>query len=318
MKNLFKNWKKYNPFLFLRETVRSLIDLYIVKGKKRYLTRKKFGEKRRLCAEETNAFYRESILSGKPFLAGRLGTAEVRRINRFVMKELGLCKSYKPAHLKSILLNRSPELADWYAKQIIDLMANVDIIPAWCPYGEAYLIRQFAKNVKICGLADIEPYFFDQPWTAALKGKKVLVVNPFDQTIRQQYEKRELLFENKDVLPEFELHTLKSVMVLTPEDNTYGSIIDAVDYMYNEAMKIDFDIALLGCGPQGMILANRFKQQGKQAIYLGGIVQILFGIKGKRWDTQEAYSRMYNEHWTYPIEEPPKGAEKLDAACYWK
>ena len=311
-----KNWKKYNGFLFLSETLRSVANSKL--KSKNYVTRQKYGKKRKLSAEETNAFYREKILSGEPFFAGRLGAAEMRRVNKHVMIKLGISKKYKSAHLKNILLNNSPELADWYAEQIIGLLPNVDILTAWCPIGEAYLIRQFAKKAKLCGIADIEPYFHKNPWTAALKGKKVLVINPFDQTIRQQYEKRELLFEDKDMLPEFELHTVKSVMVLTPEENTYGTIIDAIDYMYNEAMKIDFDIALLGCGPQGMILAEKFRQQGKQAIYLGGILQIMFGIKGKRWDTQELYKNLYNEHWTYPIEEAPKGAEKLDSACYWK
>ena len=88
--------------------------------------------------------------------------------------------------------------------------------------------------------------------------------------------------------------------------------------MYEEAMKIDFDIALLGCGQTGMILAERFRQQGKQAIYLGGALQLLFGLKGKRWDNMEKHSALYNEHWIYPIEEMPKGAERIEGGCYWK
>ena len=318
MPNLMKTWKTYNGLLFLKETFRTVMDGKVFCGKNRALHRERYGRRTKLSAAETNDCYRELILSGKPFLAGRLGSAEMRRVNRYVMKQLGLCKGYKEAHIRSVLLNKSPALADWYAEQIISLLPNVDIMPVWCPIGEAYLVRQFAKKAKLTHLADIEPFFYEHPWTAALKGKKVLVINPFDESIRLQYKKRELLFENPEILPEFELHTLKSVMVLTPEDNTYGTIIDAVDYMYEEAMKTDFDIALLGCGPQGMILAERFRQQGKQAIYLGGVLQILFGIKGSRWDVMPTHSTLYNEHWIYPVEEPPKGAEKLDSACYWK
>lgn len=320
MTKLIHNWKKYNLPLFLVESARSLYYIKTSKGKKekKYVTRKKYGKKKKLTAEQTNEYYRELIMSGKPFVAGRLGTGEARRVNRYIMMNLGLSKEYAPSHIKSVVINNSPELADWYCEQILELLPNVDIMPAWCSIGEPYLVRKFAHKTKLCRLEDIEPFWNEHPWTNALKGKKVLVINPFDESIRMQYEKRELLFENKEILPEFELKTLKSVMVLTPEDNTYGTIIDVVDYTYNEAMKIDFDIALLGCGQVGMILAEKFRQQGKQAIYLGGILQILFGIKGKRWDVQEKYKKMYNEYWTYPIEEPPKGYQKVEGGCYWQ
>lgn len=318
MFRLIENWKKYNLPLFLSETLRSVYYLKINNKARKYVFREKYGNRKKLSGQEINDFYREKILSGEPFFAGRLGSAEMRRVNRYVMKEVGLCKDYKESHLKNPLLKNSPELADWYAQQIIELLPNVDVMPAWCPIGESYLIRQFAKKAKLAHFEDIEPFWYENPWTSALTGKKVLVINPFDESIQQQYAKRELLFANKEMLPEFELRTVKSVMVLTAEDNTFGTIMDVIDYMYDEAMKEDFDIALLGCGPQGMILAERFRQQGKQAIYLGGIIQMMFGIKGKRWDEQEKYSKMYNEHWIYPVEEPPQGSKKLDGGCYWR
>ena len=315
--NLFKNWRKYNICLFLTETLRSLYYVKINHQQRKYVYRKKYGKRKKLSAQETNDFFLNSILSNKPFFAGRLGSAEMRRANRHIMIKLGLAKNFKPEHYRGALYN-TPELAAWMSDQLLEVMPDVDIMPAWCLLAEPYIIRQFAKKAKISHFEDIEPFWYDMPWTSALKGKKVLVINPFDQSIRQQYEKRELLFENKNILPEFELHTLKSVMILSPEDNVYGTAVEAIDYMYNEAMKIDFDIALLGCGPMGMILADKFVKQGKQAVYLGGVLQMMFGIKGKRWDCQEKYANLYNEHWTYPVEELPKGAERLDSACYWK
>ncbi len=316
--NIIENWKKYNGMLFVEENLRSAINSKFFPKKRRHVTRTKYGNRTKISGQKCNDFYRESILSRKDFFAGRLGSAEMRRVNRHVMMKLGIVKSYKESHLKNILLNKSPELADWYAQEVIDLLPNVDIMPAWCPIGEAYLIRQFAKKAKLCGFEEIEPFWYDNPWTEALRGRKVLVVNPFVESIKKQYEKRELLFDNPNMLPEFELHTVKSVMVLTEEDNTYGTIKDAIEYMYEESMKEDFDIALIACGPMGMILAERLRQQGKQVIYLGGVLQLLFGIKGKRWDCQEKYLNLYNEHWIYPVEEPPKGSEKLDSSCYWK
>lgn len=47
------------------------------------------------------------------------------------------------------------------------------------------------------------------------------------------------------------------------------------------AMKINFDTAIIGCGAYGMPLAAQIKNAGRQAIHLGGAVQLLFGIKGE-------------------------------------
>ena len=48
----------------------------------------------------------------------------------------------------------------------------------------------------------------------ALKGKRVLVIHPFDDTIQKQYLRRETLFDDPNILPEFELHTIKAVQTI--------------------------------------------------------------------------------------------------------
>lgn len=312
-----RNWTKYNLPLYLMETGRCVFNMKFRPGQRSEFLRQKYGSRRKLTAQQANDFYREKILSGEPFLGARLGSGEMRRVNRYFMRKFGLCKDYRPDHIASVILNHSPELADWYCERLVETMPLVDIMPAWCAIAEPYLIRQFAKDAKLCNIQDIEPFWYENPWTSALKGKKVLVINPFDESIQMQYKKRELLFKDKDMLPEFELHTLKSVMVLTPEDNIYGTIIDVVNDTYEKAMAIDFDIAILGCGQVGMLLAGMFKRQGKQAIYMGGALQLMFGIRGKRWDNKEEYAELFNEHWIYPVEEPPAGAKRIEGGCYW-
>ncbi len=116
----------------------------------------------------------------------------------------------------------------------------------------------------------------------------MLVIHPFENTIRKQYEKKDLLFENPDVLPDFKLLTLKAVQSIGNKSNGFGDWFEALDFMYDEALKRDFDVAILGCGAYGLPLAARLKQAGKQVIHLGGSVQILFGIKRNRWDTIRA------------------------------
>ena len=48
--------------------------------------------------------------------------------------------------------------------------------------------------------------------------------------------------------------------------------------------KEDFDICLIGAGAYGFPLAAYVKRKGKKAVHLGGALQLLFGIKGSRWE----------------------------------
>jgi hypothetical protein len=88
--------------------------------------------------------------------------------------------------------------------------------------------------------------------------------------------------------------------------------------MYDEAMSKDIDIALIGCGAYGFPLATRLKKAGKQAVHIGGSLQILFGIKGKRWDDHEIIGKLYNDAWVRPGDnEKVNGSSVVENSCYW-
>ena len=88
--------------------------------------------------------------------------------------------------------------------------------------------------------------------------------------------------------------------------------------MCNQIKKTEFDIAIIGCGAYGFPLAAFVKKLGKKAIHLGGATQILFGIKGKRWDNFETISKLYNQHWVYPDKsEYPDNYKMVGEGCYW-
>ncbi len=169
------------------------------------------------------------------------------------------------------------------------------------------ITRRYLQNSEYCELRSIEPYYYDNPWSKSLEGKKVLVIHPFADTIASQYKKREKLFDNKEVLPEFELQTIKAVQTIAgTKDDRFKDWFEALEYMYNEATKKDFDIALIGCGAYGFPLAAKLKKAGKQTVHMGGSLQILFGIKGKRWDNHEIIGKLYNDAWVRPGEKEKK------------
>ncbi len=194
-------------------------------------------------------------------------------------------------------------------------MKYLDVLGVWLKEDFFASVLKQANFVK---LETLEPYDFEHPWSKALEGKKVLVIHPFAKTIEMQYKKRELLFANKDVLPAFELITLKAVQTIAGEQADFETWFDALAYMERQIDAIDFDVAIIGCGAYGFPLAAYVKQIGKKGIHLGGATQFLFGIKGKRWEDIPEMAAMMNEHWVRPLpEETPKQNKKVEGGCYW-
>lgn len=59
---------------------------------------------------------------------------------------------------------------------------------------------------------------------------------------------------------------------------------------------------------------------GKSAIHLGGATQILFGIRGSRWEDKSWFSENLNDYWAYPLDEDKpeeKAMKNCENACYW-
>ena len=117
---------------------------------------------------------------------------------------------------------------------------------------------------------------------------------------------------------------IKAVQTIAGEKSHFGNWFEALDYMKNEIANRDFDLLIVGCGAYGLPLAAFGKQMGKKAIHLGGGTQLLFGIKGKRWEGRyhgddTRFADLFNEYWTYPSEnEKPQNAEKVEGGCYWQ
>lgn len=149
-----------------------------------------------------------------------------------------------------------------------------------------------------------------------MENKKVLVIHPFEKSIRAQYAKREFLHENPHILPKFELKTIKAVQSIAGTKTEFATWFDALESMKQQIDKTDFDIALIGCGAYGLPLAAYTKSLGKQAVHIGGALQLMFGIKGKRW--AEWYPGMFNKYWVSPDEsETPQNYTTIEGGCYW-
>ena len=212
-------------------------------------------------------------------------------------------------------------LVEKYCKLTLLDLNVTDILGIW-PSGiyENLFNNDLKKITRIRKLL-IEPFFSNKPWTKALEGKKVLVIHPFQNTIEQQYKKRKLLFKN-NLLPDFDLKTIKAVTSYLDEKTEFKTWFDALDSMKKQMDQIDYDIALIGCGAYGFNLAAHAKKSGKKSVHLGGALQILFGIIGSRFENplvaDGIYLKLFNEHWVRPSnEEKPKSYKSFEGGAYW-
>jgi hypothetical protein len=212
-----------------------------------------------------------------------------------------------------------PEYLGRFAELMLDCLPQVDILGSWRGL-ENCLARELNAAKKV-PLLDLEPYHHAVPWSSALRGKKVLVIHPFSDTIKNQYQNREKLFANPDVLPEFQLETIRAVQSIAGARTKYPDWFAALDDLKRQIAEKDFDVAILGCGAYGFPLAAYVKCLGKKAVHLGGALQILFGIKGRRWENNYGYdydTRFYNEYWVRPsAEETPQNFSIVESGCYW-
>jgi len=193
---------------------------------------------------------------------------------------------------------------------------ELDVLGSWL--AEETRVRHLFPHAMIVPVKDLRPEQHDPPWSRVLAGKRVLVVHPFEESIRRQYAKRTLLFPGREVLPEFELLTLKAPQTLGGVSDRFATWFDALVWLCGETDKIDFEVAIIGAGAYGFPLAAHIKRSGRKAVHLGGATQIMFGIMGNRWETDETLRSFVNEHWTRPLpEETPACAGRVEEACYW-
>jgi hypothetical protein len=282
--------------------------------------------------EAASILIKEKLLDGEPFMVGRFGSGELECVMNCLYFKNGLEKyvKYIKGEISSycwnqVLMDRAfhnsglfPVNADTlsrFTELMIKDMELVDVLGSWLK-NENYFEKQL-RNATRVNLVDLDPYNHKEPWTEALTSKKVLVIHPFEESIQKQYKKRDLLFQDKRVLPEFDLKTIKAVQSIANNKSGFLDWFDAFDYMKKRIEETDFEIAIIGCGAYGFPLAAHVKRIGKKAVHLGGATQALFGIIGKRWEENEV-GKLINEHWTRPLaSEIPENFKSVEKGCYW-
>lgn len=274
----------------------------------------------------------DALTMSKGALIGRHGTIELTTVLLYLNDH-----NLDPNKLAILERNagvfpKSGESVKAWIEAYQDATADADVMAAgwYAPLAKselAYLANK-APQAKLVPLRSLEPYYVSElhNWMRAFEGHRVTVVSSFANTMKHQFNKAKYIWPKKQGLLSSDVKwsfvrsyyspSLARGRCHWPDD--VKSWKEAVDLLEKKVLEKKPRICLIGCGGLAMPLAKRLKDKGIIAIVMGGAIQILFGIKGRRWDFHSVISSFYNNNWVYPSQdEVPNGAKEIEGGCYW-
>jgi len=205
--------------------------------------------------------------------------------------------------------------AGWesYGNVIRHIQQSHDMITQWyLSSGQRTMFWAFAF--------DIFHYVYDMPWTWALRGKRVLIVSPFEESFREKVPIRSQLYDGVDLFPDCEFLFIRPPQTQGSEPSQEFSVELDGFLQRLDTLRGQYDVALVSCGGYGNLVCNAIYESGHSAIYVGGVLQMYFGVLGGRWlrERPDVVRLFLNSHWSRPkASERPKDCERVEGSSYW-
>ena len=278
----------------------------------------------------------EKIEKKEPFFIGRLSGNEPNLCGKVLTNiKLDNRLLHEMLTTAGIQMSSKDDIKQ-YVKLYINSCKHSSILSIWSGgmYSQAksyydFLDRMYPQQKRICA-SSLEPFYFvDHPnykFNNIFKNKKVLIITSHKETTIKQLEHHTTIF-NKPIFHEStEFHIYK------PTQQNGGNHDSKSWTVHFEKMKrdlfelnkiFDFDIALVSCGGFGMILSDYiYSELNKSTMYIGGGLQLYFGIIGNRWKTHPIISKLFNDKWINVLDEdkPPtlsSNPRLCENSCYW-
>ena len=223
-----------------------------------------------------------------------------------------------------------------YVKLYNNSCINCDILSIWSGgmYSQAkpyynFLNKLCPQQKRICAQA-LEPFYFvdnsNYNFNHIFKNKKVLIITSHKETTLKQLQNHTTIFNKPIFDKSTDFHIYKPVQQNGGNHDT-NSWTFHLDKMKKDLFELNksfnFDIALVSCGGFGMILSDFiYSDLNKSSIYVGGSLQLYFGIIGNRWRRHPIISKLINEKWVNVVEEDKPSLLALNPrlcenSCYW-
>jgi hypothetical protein len=277
-------------------------------------------------AYDDNLQIKRVIESNQPFFIGRIAGVELQT----AYNQLEGNAYEIPSNMLELENNAGIKIATYdslsvYTEKLLQSYEHCTHIAEWS--GKVFEITGKGQNLvtkrtphipKLDAIA-LEPYYFQESWMDALKGKRILIVHPFVTTIQQQIENLKEIFPNRKWFEGCTFSFVKPPLTLAGNHQDKDWQLHHNQCLETIKEHNEYDVALVAAGGYGMLVADYiFTEQKKSVIYVGGALQLFFGIIGKRWFTNQPIMKLVNDYWIRPAAlDKPNDFVKVEKGCYW-
>jgi len=262
-----------------------------------------------------NELIKNAINDSKPKAFGKMGNVEASHILTYLNNTPSLIGQQLFVNA-GIYADSLDTFVSW-CRHYLKSVKNLDSILQWCNEDKLVLSQMGYKGDVQNSFEGIEPFVLgEEGWHYQLKDKTVLCVSPFPDTVQTQVRKFNKIWNGAEI---GNLITVKSPYSEALTGEKPKPWIDKLDDMISQINHLDFDFATVGCGGFSLIICDHIKKLGKPCVHLGGGNQILYGIRGKRWDEGFKHHEWYGtKEWIRPLpHETPPRKFYVEGGCYW-
>lgn len=269
-----------------------------------------------------NELIKQCINQRRPMSFGKLGAVETdclansQKNNQLIWGEnLGINAGVFPLNQQTV---------ERWSAEYIDSIRSLDACVEWWHGKDTALLEKYNPTRLISNeIDDLLPFSLGkEAWHYSLTDKTVLIIHPMIDTINAQLKKYSYLWPGASIKKTIVVKSFYPPWLMT--SHPYASFFDCLDAMKREITKHKFDFAIVGAGAYSLLLLKFIKEMGIPCVHLGGQTQLLFGIRGKRWETEytETWRKanFYNSStlWVRPLpSDVPTNKEIVENGCYW-
>lgn len=263
---------------------------------------------------KSNQSISSKLESDEPFSLVRVGFVEMQALYQFITT--GKVNTHQLGNNAGIYNVKDSSYFDLYHKGVLNsngLFYMNNTLPQQNIYINKVPVLLHSRSAEAfhCMNAGC-----DEPWTKKLVGKKVLIISSHIDSFQTQLKNG----FNANVFSSGQEFVWYRSYQTSAGNHVHSSWKETFDIMCNDISKLDFDIALLSCGGYGIPLCDYIKTSlKKSSIYIGGGLQLMFGVIGKRWENVDWLQRYLKQHnFIRPLDhEIPKNNHVVEGGCYW-
>ena len=243
-----------------------------------------------------------------------VGVMKGVRDNSIFMKSLKTMKNNAGIQITSM------KSLEKYSELYLKAFEGCNMYAGWEPWGNvrkyiqsshSYIDYTYSKKKTLWARAFDIFHYTHAPWTHALNGKTLLIISPFDLKPNNAY--------GVDLFPNCKFKFIKPPQTQGTQPSREWDI--ELNQFCESIKNINFDVALCSCGGYGNLVCSYiYHNMNKSAIYVGGVLQMYFGVYGNRWLTEhkDVMTLYLNSEWRRPSDnEKPSNHDKIESACYW-